>query len=56
MAETEKEFEKKKAALMKFLMKNVIDYTCREISFYITRTTFGAEIRSASLRSKVYIT
>jgi len=55
MAETEKEF-KKEAALIKFLMKNVIDYNRREMSFYITRTTFGAEIRSASLRSKVYIT
>lgn len=56
MAETEKEFEKKKAPLIKFLMKNVIDYTCREMSFYSTRTTFGADIRSVSLRSKVYIT
>lgn len=56
MSKAEKELENKKAALIKFLAKNVIDYTCRDMSFYITRITFEAEIKSVSLTSKVYIT
>lgn len=52
MAKTEKKLENKKAALIKFLAKNVIDYACREMSFCITRTTSGAEIRSIKLKIK----
>lgn len=37
-------------------MKNIIDYSCREMSSSITTSTFGVEFRSVSLRSKVYIT